>query len=277
MNTILELSSEVGRSLRQATRELGWKLAPAALAGVFLAELFVMRVLRRLEFLERGLASDLVDSFLVALLILPGLYLLVVRPVGRLSARLATASADARFRTVVEAAGDGIMVIGSDGRVRYANPAAERLFRYAAGELKGLHLSTLLEEPSGEVSTRRDGPPAFETATLESRRLEGRTRDESRFPVELTSRSLSVTGTGGSVCVVRDMRQKKRLGLYEVLLPVCSVCGNIRDDVGREHGSGSWTSLETYVQKHAAAQFSHSFCPECLVEYRRQQGLKPVA
>ena len=41
------------------------------------------------------------------------------------------------------------------------------------------------------------------------------------------------------------------------LLPICSYCKSIRDD------KGYWNQLESYLDEHAGAQFSHGICPEC--------------
>jgi len=41
------------------------------------------------------------------------------------------------------------------------------------------------------------------------------------------------------------------------IIPICSSCKKIRDD------KGSWNQLESYIQKHSEAEFSHSMCPEC--------------
>jgi PleD family two-component response regulator len=41
------------------------------------------------------------------------------------------------------------------------------------------------------------------------------------------------------------------------LLPICSHCSRIRDE------SGYWNKLETYIEAHSEADFSHSICPEC--------------
>jgi len=40
-------------------------------------------------------------------------------------------------------------------------------------------------------------------------------------------------------------------------LPICAQCKKIRDD------KGYWNRLESYIQKHSNAKFSHSICPEC--------------
>jgi hypothetical protein len=41
------------------------------------------------------------------------------------------------------------------------------------------------------------------------------------------------------------------------LLPICAACKKIRDD------AGYWNQIESYVQAHSSAQFSHGICPDC--------------
>ncbi len=41
------------------------------------------------------------------------------------------------------------------------------------------------------------------------------------------------------------------------ILPICASCKKIRDD------KGYWNQIESYIQKHSGAQFSHSMCSEC--------------
>ena len=40
-------------------------------------------------------------------------------------------------------------------------------------------------------------------------------------------------------------------------IPICSSCKKIRND------EGYWEQVETYIQHHSEADFSHSLCPEC--------------
>ncbi|THB80770.1 MAG: hypothetical protein D3926_05480 [Desulfobacteraceae bacterium] len=42
------------------------------------------------------------------------------------------------------------------------------------------------------------------------------------------------------------------------LLPICSKCKKIRDD------KGYWNNLETYIETHSDASFSHGICRECM-------------
>ncbi|MDF1614745.1 response regulator [Desulfurivibrio dismutans] len=56
---------------------------------------------------------------------------------------------------------------------------------------------------------------------------------------------------------------KKRIKAYEGILPVCSVCRKIRDDEGREPGSGPWLSMEQFLAQKAGLRSSHTYCPHC--------------
>lgn len=45
------------------------------------------------------------------------------------------------------------------------------------------------------------------------------------------------------------------------LIPICSHCKKIRDD------SGYWEQVDTYIQEHSEARFSHGICDKCLEEH----------
>jgi PAS domain S-box-containing protein len=42
------------------------------------------------------------------------------------------------------------------------------------------------------------------------------------------------------------------------LLPICAQCKKIRDD------NGYWNQIEVFIQSHSDAEFTHSFCPDCM-------------
>ena len=42
------------------------------------------------------------------------------------------------------------------------------------------------------------------------------------------------------------------------LIPICASCKKIRDD------QGYWTQIETYLQQHSDAEFSHGLCLDCM-------------
>jgi DNA-binding response OmpR family regulator len=45
------------------------------------------------------------------------------------------------------------------------------------------------------------------------------------------------------------------------LLPICMHCKSIRDD------SNTWHQLETYIERHSNALFTHSLCRKCLATH----------
>ncbi|WP_163338526.1 GAF domain-containing protein [Desulfopila sp. IMCC35008] len=47
------------------------------------------------------------------------------------------------------------------------------------------------------------------------------------------------------------------------IVPMCCVCGLIRDDTGVEHGKGEWLKADKFVNEKTGAQVSHTYCPIC--------------
>jgi DNA-binding response OmpR family regulator len=74
---------------------------------------------------------------------------------------------------------------------------------------------------------------------------------------------------------IDHLELQRKIKIYEEILPVCSVCKKIRDDSGKEHGTGNWLPMEAYMHQKAKIDFSHSYCPECAEKVRK--GLIPGA
>ena len=62
---------------------------------------------------------------------------------------------------------------------------------------------------------------------------------------------------------LEKLELRKRLRIYENLLPVCCVCKKVRDDAGKEPGTGQWTALEDYIRTRARVDVTSTYCPEC--------------
>ena len=56
-------------------------------------------------------------------------------------------ASEERYRSIIESAVNGILVIDCQGRIEAFNAAAERLFGYAAGEVPGRNVNVLMPEP----------------------------------------------------------------------------------------------------------------------------------
>jgi len=50
------------------------------------------------------------------------------------------------------------------------------------------------------------------------------------------------------------------------ILPTCSYCKDIRDE------EGNWHQLETYIQRHSDAKFSHGVCDACMKKHHPEVG-----
>ena len=53
------------------------------------------------------------------------------------------------------------------------------------------------------------------------------------------------------------LKALKEIKTLSGLLPICASCKKIRDD------KGYWNQIESYIEQHSDAQFSHAICPAC--------------
>ncbi len=91
------------------------------------------------------------------------------------------------------------------------------------------------------------------------------------FVISITNLYLIATVTQRKIALIQlksysdnlEERVKKALSEIKVLsgfLPICSLCKKIRDE------DGTWHQMESYIDNHSEAKFSHSYCPECAKE-----------
>lgn len=62
------------------------------------------------------------------------------------------------------------------------------------------------------------------------------------------------------------VRTHVEMKILRGLLPICANCKDVRDD------KGIWNRIETYIQEHSTALFSHSLCPKCMQELYGEEG-----
>jgi PAS domain S-box-containing protein len=178
------------------------------------------------------------------------------------------------FRGLLEDLPVGVRIL-RDFKVLYVNPADVEMHGYRTAEevlaTDGLEMVAPEDrERIREYHRRRQaGEPVPDNYRVRRLRRDGRT-----FLADLSVRRILYQGEWASLVVLQDLSDRERLQLYERLLPVCCVCGKIRDDSGTEKGQGTWERLDHYVAQHSDAQISHTFCPDCLAEYKRREGLK---
>jgi two-component system, LuxR family, sensor kinase FixL len=121
---------------------------------------------------------------------------------------------EARLRSIVEAAVDGIVVIDARGRIEAFNPGAERLFGYRADEVFGLNVSVLMPQP---YSDEHDGYMARYLKTGAARiigigrEVTALRKDGSTFPVHLSVGEMSLAGERKFTGILHDLSTRVQM------------------------------------------------------------------
>jgi len=132
----------------------------------------------------------------------------------------------ALIQTILNTVVDGIITIHARGGiVETVNPAAERMFGYAAAELIGQNFSLLIPELDRD---QRNGSLEYYSASDEARahglgrEVVGRRKDGSIFPMEMAVSEMWLGGQRYFTGILRDIAMRKQVEaeralLYEVL------------------------------------------------------------
>lgn len=62
---------------------------------------------------------------------------------------------------------------------------------------------------------------------------------------------------------VETIELRRQVRDYERIIPVCCVCGKIRDDESTGKGSGEWVAVEKYIYRQARVATTSTYCPDC--------------
>ena len=155
---------------------------------------------------------------------------------ARERAQAALLESETRFRTLIEAAPDGIVVV-SAGKVVYANAAVGRMAgRNGAQELAGVALSHLLQpERRGEPATSVPVPALRETSVDAAERELVRA-DGSRLPVEVSIVPFRFEGRAASLVFVRDITSRREAEAERLALQTELLQAQKMESVGRLAG-----------------------------------------
>ena len=66
---------------------------------------------------------------------------------------------------------------------------------------------------------------------------------------------------------------QRKIKFYEKLLPVCCECKKIRDDTGKEPGTGKWHSIEEYLRDKAKIRVTSTYCPDCAEKLKQELSI----
>ncbi len=189
-----------------------------------------------------------------------------------------------KLREITSHLAEGLYVMDGQGTITFMNPEAERLLGWTMDELneKGVHNLVHFRRADGTVLP-------FESCEIHNVMNTGKSfvssdgvfvrKDGTVFPVSVVSSPITDNGNiTASVTAFRDITQRKELerererlilayqdALANIktlkgLMPICASCKRIRDD------KGYWNQIESYIQQHSDAEFSHGLCPECALK-----------
>jgi two-component system sensor kinase FixL len=131
---------------------------------------------------------------------------------GSSSAPGALAESEGLLKAVIETAVDGIIIIDGHGIVQAFNQACETLFGYRADEVVGRNIKMLMPAPYRD---EHDGYLASYRATGVrkiigiGREVEGRRKDGSTFPIELSVGEAAPRGEPVFIGIIRDITERK--------------------------------------------------------------------
>jgi PAS domain S-box-containing protein len=189
---------------------------------------------------------------------------------GHRRTEAALRESEERFRRLSEVSFEGI-AIHDHGIILDANVTQAKMLGYEPGEIIGMNVMQFATPESREIILRNiragyEGP--YEVV--------GVRKDGTTFPVEVQAKAFTYQGRRVRVAAIRDITKRKQAEqererliaeLTEALasvktlsgmLPICASCKKIRDD------SGYWNQIESYIQAHSDAVFSHGICPDCM-------------
>jgi PAS domain S-box-containing protein len=117
-----------------------------------------------------------------------------------------------RLALIVKQSGDAIMIHDMHGNISFWNPAAERLFGYAAGEIVG-RSATLLAPPGREGEVRENFEIVTQRGLVENIETKRLAKDGRLIDVSLSAAPLVDPHNEeviGEICSMRDITEKKR-------------------------------------------------------------------
>jgi two-component system, cell cycle sensor histidine kinase and response regulator CckA len=156
---------------------------------------------------ERGMLQD------IAAMVMDELTLQLELKRTRETTQLLQAS-EARFRTMMESAAQGIIGVNREGVIQLINRKAETLFDYSREELLGQTLEMLLPEGlRGKHIADRASYFAHPRARPMGigQELQGRRRDGTEFPVEISLNHMEVDGDLIAISFITDISERTKM------------------------------------------------------------------
>lgn len=123
-------------------------------------------------------------------------------------------ASEARWRSVIDSAVSGIVVIDAHGRIEAFNPAAARLFGYEEREVVGRNVNILMPSPYHEehdTHLARHLATGVQTIIGTGREVTGLRRDGTTFPMHLSVGQMTMAGEPRFTGILHDLSVRVRM------------------------------------------------------------------
>lgn len=148
--------------------------------------------------------------------------------------------AEERYKKILEAAPDGVLIIDEAGKIQYVNKQLDAIFGYAEDELVGKTVEALIPETyhSAHASYRKNYFDSPRTRPMGSgRELLGLRKNKETFPVEISFSPLRTKTGTIAMATIRDVSDRKKiekmkdafisLVSHELRTPMTSINGSL--------------------------------------------------
>jgi PAS domain S-box-containing protein len=186
-----------------------------------------------------------------------------------------------RTLRVAESAPIAVVLAGGDGGIVYVNPATERLFGYAHGELEGHPVENLIPErfrgSHGRAFTTFGGD-GRSAAFLKNPALTGLRKDGSEFPLEMQLTALATEGDSLVLCYITDVTDRRQ---FDSVAEQLMMIRDSSDDaiIGTTIGGiiTSWNQAAEQLYGYAAAEAIGRDAAELTVPPARASEIVAIA
>nr|WP_282446543.1 EAL domain-containing protein [Aromatoleum petrolei] len=123
-------------------------------------------------------------------------------------------ASEARVRSILESAADGVVITDAAGRITMVNARTEMLFGYSRSELLGQTVELLVPErfraQHSEQRSDYHGTPHSDVNGMRRPGIFARRRDGSEFPADISRAVMAHDGEAQVIAVVRDISTQVR-------------------------------------------------------------------
>ena len=180
-----------------------------------------------------------------------------------------------RYRSIADNSSDLLYRTNLKGEIIYISQSVYKLSGYTIEETIGMNMARqvyLIPEERDrflEILTKHGKVENFEARLIRKDGSIWWASTNAHFFKDENGEIAGVEGITRDISELKssqDTQNKLIIDLQKALekvqtlsglLPICANCKKIRDDMGY------WNQIETFIQNHSKAQFSHGMCPEC--------------